>query len=105
MKAQLLSLLFIASFALPFATVETASAQDRERLSARAGEAYQRIARNIERRQARRESRPIERVRMNNTVYKYEGQAHRRHEEISSPEIIFHVDEYGRVVPGHVYDH
>ena len=45
-----------------------------------------------------------------NTVgYRYEDRATLKHDKVSSPEIIFHVQKFGdgtsRIRPGHVYDY
>ncbi|HQW27727.1 MAG TPA: hypothetical protein PK529_01010 [Verrucomicrobiales bacterium] len=47
---------------------------------------------------------PIERLRAGTNVYRYEGVSTTRHDECSSPAIIFHLRQ-GRVVPGHAFDY
>lgn len=46
---------------------------------------------------------------VNTVVYRYEDNANLKHDKVSSPEIIFHVqkDAYGnkRIVPGHAFDY
>lgn len=76
-----------------------------ERLSYRADRHYKRVARDLQnQKQPRRNTaRPAMRVIMGTSVYRYEDDATARHDEVSSPEVIFHL-ENGRVYSGHAYD-
>lgn len=103
MKKSISTALLFVFLLAPGVPLETLHAQDRERLSSRATQAYRRVARNLAREQARRPARPIQRIRLNNTVYRYEGNPNIRHDEASSPEVIFHFQNR-RVVPGHAWD-
>lgn len=103
MKHYLPLLALSLSFHFP-ASVE---ARDTKVLSARAQAQYRAVARDIYKQRNIRSSRPVYRVLSNSAVYRYEGNPTRRHEEVSSPEIIFHVDKsHGRkrIVSGHAWD-
>lgn len=104
-RKLIFSLALSAFFLLPTGS----EAVERLRLSSsveNAGKPSTRTANPIERTAVRRLStaRPIERLRAGTNVYRYEGQGTIRHEECSSPAIIFHV-RHGRVVPGHAFDY
>ena len=46
---------------------------------------------------------PFERVLLNTASYRYAGRPTLRHDEVSSPEIIFHTRN-GKIRPGHDWD-
>ena len=97
----------ITLLVLPFLFPVFSDARDSKVLSSRAQSQYRQIAKEIYSGKKVRSSRPVERVFMNSNVYRYEGNPTRRHDEVSSPEIIFHVDKSNgrkRVVTGHAFD-
>lgn len=95
----LLSALFVSPFLIP----QPVDAQDQDRLTSRASQNFRNAIRRANARAAQRPIRPIERIRLNNTVYRYEGNANVVHEEVSSPEVMFHIDN-DRIVAGHAWD-
>ncbi|MDF1852590.1 MAG: hypothetical protein P1U85_17260 [Verrucomicrobiales bacterium] len=103
MKKLLTLALFAVFSSAPLLPLENVDAQDRERLTNRATQNFRSAIRTSQKKYPKRSIRPVERVFMNNTVYRYEGNANQRHDEVSSPEIMFHL-ENRRVLTGHVYD-
>ena len=74
-----------------------------ERLSYRAQKHYQKVAREMQKPPKRNTARPAMRVIMGTSVNKNEDKPVFDEALVSSPEVIFHL-ENGRVVSGHAYD-
>jgi len=101
---KLLSALFCAAFfALPCALPQTAKANERTVLQDRASQPGRNLARALFGTRPRKQLRPVERIQLSTNVYRYQGRASIRHDEASSPEIIFHFRN-GRLRPGHAFD-
>lgn len=106
MKTPACRLLAISAVAFSIASFlpETVEANDRAVLSSRASKAYQRVAREMRENKIKRKTMtPAERLRANIPLYRYEADPTMRHDEVSSPEVVFHF-ENRRVVAGHDWE-
>jgi hypothetical protein len=107
MKKALTSLL-IAAALLPFALPVEGISQDRETLSNQGGSTLQNSMREFFKK-PKATPRPAKRVFLGTHVYQYEDRATLKHDKVSSPEIIFHIQKYSdgtsRIVPGHAFDY
>lgn len=93
----------IAGTLLCLLTPVTTEAQERSTITYRADNPAKRLANGLFGKRPKKQLPPVKRVFLSTNVYKYQGRASIRHDEVSSPEIIFHFYN-GRLVPGHVYD-
>ena len=87
-----------------FATFSiNASAQDRGILFSRAGGNGRAVSFGNQARQQLWKNQVKTRALTDSFVYRSEGKATTRHDEVSSPEVIFHTVKGGRVKAGHVF--
>lgn len=93
--------LFLAFSAAPLLIAPRAEAG--ERLTSRATQNFRNSIKRSNAKTSQRPVRPIDRIVLNNMVYRYEGNPTIRHEEVSSPEVMFHL-ENRRVLAGHAWD-
>ncbi len=92
--------LFVAFAAAPLLIIQTSEAE--ERLTSRASQNF-RNAIKRSKKANQRVVRPIDRIIPKNTLYRHEVNANDRHDEVSSPEVRFHL-ENRRVLTGHACD-
>ena len=101
-------ILLAATATAAFLSFSHVSADERgtfQRRAATGADDVRSAARSFFTKQPRTKLRPFERVFLNNAVYRYEGRPGLRHDEVSSPEVIFHIDNgSGRIVAGHAWD-
>jgi hypothetical protein len=96
--------LFLSAACILPMLATTSMADDRRTISANASTYEARlVARALFAAPKSQKLRPFERVLLNTAVYRYEGNPTMRHDEVSSPEIIFHTRN-GKIRAGHDWD-
>ncbi|MEM7698287.1 MAG: hypothetical protein AAF236_07790 [Verrucomicrobiota bacterium] len=101
----LLPLLLATALFIP-AMPQQASANDRETITYRIitkDDRGRTVVRTVKGK-APRPARHLVRAKMAANIYKYEGNATVRHDVVSSPEIMFHIDSDGNIRTGHAWD-
>ena len=103
MKRLLSTVLLVALGSASLLLPDPVEGREREKLTSRASQNFRASIRRSNERAEQRQVRPITRIILNNTVYRYEGNPTIRHDEASSPEVMFHMDRR-QVRAGHAWD-